>query len=328
MSRFEITDISYTQEFENSVEQKVIAQQKAIEEQNRTKQIEEQARQKVLSAEAEAKSMQIRAEALEQNAKLVEWEAVQKWNGVLPQYMLGSGATPFINLNPGKNEGVEQRCRSIFDCDGVLVDSEWLASRVEAELLRELGLELSVEEAHELFLGKTVGACLNIVAARSGSTSLARVHYNWAFATAHAFMRELKPIPYVRAALEELRGRGCPLAVASQSPLARVRLSLEVTGLGGNSSVSTSTSPAWCRIPSPLPISIYSRQRGWARRPRDCVVIEDSPAGAAAARGAGMHAIGYAPGATADAMRANGIAVHALHGRAAGPHRRAALDRC
>lgn len=100
VSRFEITDIAYTSEFENSVEQKVIAQQKAIEEQNRTKQIEEQARQKVLSAEAEAKSIQIRAQALEKNAKLVEWEAVQKWNGVLPQYMLGSGTTPFINLNP------------------------------------------------------------------------------------------------------------------------------------------------------------------------------------------------------------------------------------
>ena len=101
--RFEITDIAYTHEFENSVEAKVIAQQKAIEEQNHTKQIEEQARQKVLSAEAEAKSMQIRAQALEQNAKLVEWEAVQKWNGVLPQYMLGGGTTPFINLQPGKN---------------------------------------------------------------------------------------------------------------------------------------------------------------------------------------------------------------------------------
>jgi len=101
--RFEITDIAYTNEFENSVEQKVIAQQKAIEEQNRTKQIEEQARQKVMSAEAEAKSMQIRAEALEQNAKLVEWEAVQKWNGVLPQYMMGGGTVPFINLTPGKN---------------------------------------------------------------------------------------------------------------------------------------------------------------------------------------------------------------------------------
>ena len=44
----------------------------------------------------------------------------------------------------------------IFDCDGVLVDSEWLASRVESELTRELGLDLGVEEAHALFLGKTV----------------------------------------------------------------------------------------------------------------------------------------------------------------------------
>lgn len=103
VSRFEITDIAFTREFENSVEQKVIAQQKAIEEQNRTKQIEEQARQKVLSAEAEAKSIQIRAQALERNAKLVEWEAVQKWNGVLPQYMLGGGAVPFVNLNPSKD---------------------------------------------------------------------------------------------------------------------------------------------------------------------------------------------------------------------------------
>lgn len=97
VSRFEITDIEYTREFENSVEQKVIAQQKAIEEQNRTKQIEEQARQKVLSAEAEAKSIQIRAQALERNAKLVEWEAVQKWDGKLPQYMLGNGV-PLLNL--------------------------------------------------------------------------------------------------------------------------------------------------------------------------------------------------------------------------------------
>ncbi len=196
----------------------------------------------------------------------------------------------------------------IFDCDGVLVDSEWLASRVEAELLRELGLTLSVEEVHELFLGKTVAGVLNIVAARNGSSPSPEFTYNWAFATAHAFMRELKSIPYVRAALEELRGRGCPLAVASQSPLARVRLSLEVTGLaeffGEHVYVTT-------MVPNPKPapdIYLLAASRLGAA-PGDCVVVEDSPAGAAAARGAGMRAIGYAPGATADAMRANGIAV-------------------
>ena len=55
----------------------------------------------VLAAEAEAKSMQIRAEALEKNAKLVEWEAVQKWDGKLPVYSMG-GAVPFIQMPGGK----------------------------------------------------------------------------------------------------------------------------------------------------------------------------------------------------------------------------------
>lgn len=94
---FQLTNIDYTKEFERSVEAKVVAVQNAIAEQNRTKQIEEKARQTIVSAEAEAKSMQIRAHALEQNAKLVEWEAVQKWDGKLPVYSLG-GAVPFINM--------------------------------------------------------------------------------------------------------------------------------------------------------------------------------------------------------------------------------------
>ena len=56
----------------------------------------------------------------------------------------------------------------IFDCDGVLIDSEYLASRVESELVRELGLKLGVEEAHDLFLGKTVDGVLDAIAARTG----------------------------------------------------------------------------------------------------------------------------------------------------------------
>lgn len=97
LTGFQLTNIDYTPAFEKSVEAKVVAQQRAIEEQNHTAQIKEQAAQKVLAAEAEAQSIKIRAQALEQNAKLVEWEAVQKWDGKLPQYQLG-GATPFITL--------------------------------------------------------------------------------------------------------------------------------------------------------------------------------------------------------------------------------------
>ena len=80
-----------------AVEAKMVAQQKAIEEQNRTVQIQQQANQTVITAKAAAESMTIRAQALEQNPKLVEWEAVQKWNGVLPVYSL-AGAVPFINV--------------------------------------------------------------------------------------------------------------------------------------------------------------------------------------------------------------------------------------
>lgn len=94
---FQLTNIDYTNEFEHAVEAKVVAQQKAIEEANRTKQIEEQKTQAILRAEGEAESIRIRANALAQNAKLVEWEAVQKWDGKMPQYMLG-GAVPFIQM--------------------------------------------------------------------------------------------------------------------------------------------------------------------------------------------------------------------------------------
>lgn len=105
---FQLTNIDYTPEFEHAVEQKVIAQQKAIEEQNRTVQKQELANQQVveakgnaestlINAKATAESIRIRASALEANAKLVEWEAVQKWDGKLPVYQMG-GAMPFIQL--------------------------------------------------------------------------------------------------------------------------------------------------------------------------------------------------------------------------------------
>lgn len=97
VTRFEITNLEYSPQFNKAVEDKVIAQQRAIEETNRTEQIKQQAMQKVIGAKAEAESMQIRAQALEQNAKLVEWEAVQRWDGKLPVQMFGN-SVPFIQV--------------------------------------------------------------------------------------------------------------------------------------------------------------------------------------------------------------------------------------
>jgi HAD superfamily hydrolase (TIGR01509 family) len=207
-----------------------------------------------------------------------------------------------VNSSGSRPSGV------IFDCDGVLVDSEGLASRVEAELTRELGLNLTTAEAHDLFLGKTVDGVLELIAARSGRKLSAAFVYNWAFATAQAFMRELRPVPEMRAVVEEVRARGHLLAVASQSPLARVRFSLEVTGLADlfdEHVYVTSMVPR----PKPAPDVYLLAASRLGVNPEDCVVVEDSPAGAAAALGAGMRTIGYAPDSTAEAMRASGAVV-------------------
>jgi HAD superfamily hydrolase (TIGR01509 family) len=196
----------------------------------------------------------------------------------------------------------------IFDCDGVLIDSEYLASRVEAELIRELGMTLDVEQVHDLFLGKTVDGVLDAIAARTGTRPSTTWVYNWAFATAHAFLRELKSMDGVGVAVETLRRRGHPMAVASQSPLARVRLSLHVAGLAGQFGDHIYVTTMVAR-PKPAPDIYLLAARKLGAAPADCIVVEDSPAGAAAALGVGMRVIGFAPGKTFDAMRASGARV-------------------
>lgn len=94
---FQITEIKYSDVFERSIESKVTAEQEALKAKNKTVQVQEEAKQKIISAEAEAKSMKIRTDALAQNKTLVQYEAVQKWNGVLPTYMMGN-SVPFVGI--------------------------------------------------------------------------------------------------------------------------------------------------------------------------------------------------------------------------------------
>ena len=96
-SNFEIISLNLDEAYEAAVRAKVIAEQQAKTAENKTKQIQEEAKQKLIQARAEAESMKIRSNALSTNKSLVEYEAVQKWDGKLPQYMLGN-STPFINV--------------------------------------------------------------------------------------------------------------------------------------------------------------------------------------------------------------------------------------
>ena len=97
ITNFQMINIDYSSQFEQAIEKKVIAEQKALEEANITKQVEQKAKQQLEAAKAEAESMRIRANALTQNPKLVSYEAVQKWDGKLPQIMTGN-STPILDV--------------------------------------------------------------------------------------------------------------------------------------------------------------------------------------------------------------------------------------
>lgn len=98
VTRFEATDLSFTKEFEAATEAKVTAAQLAEKAINDTRRIKEEATQKVATAQGEATAIKVRSEALAKNPGLAAYEAVLKWDGKLPQYMLAGGALPFIDI--------------------------------------------------------------------------------------------------------------------------------------------------------------------------------------------------------------------------------------
>lgn len=91
------TDIDFSAEFNAAIEAKVTAEQEAQAQKNKLESIKYQAQQKIETAKAEAESIRIQTEALSQNQNLIELEKAKRWNGVLPQTILG-GAIPFFNV--------------------------------------------------------------------------------------------------------------------------------------------------------------------------------------------------------------------------------------
>ena len=95
--QFQLVDIDFDDDFENAIKEKQVAEQQALKAKNVTIQIEEQAKQTKIRAEADAEAIRIKAKALESNPKLVEYEAVQRWDGKMPEYMMGN-SLPLINI--------------------------------------------------------------------------------------------------------------------------------------------------------------------------------------------------------------------------------------
>src|SRR5574337_662747 len=180
----------------------------------------------------------------------------------------------------------------IFDCDGVLVDSEPIALAVIERMLRGVGVSLTGAEVRKRFLGMSQEAVLARLEAEL------RVPLPPGFSDAVtraillAFERELKGVKGVREAVEGIKARVC---VASSSAAERVRLSLRVAGyealFGAN---LFSASQVASGKPSPDLFLFAARAMGAA--PENVLVIEDSVAGVAAARAGGMRVFGFTGG--------------------------------
>lgn len=183
----------------------------------------------------------------------------------------------------------------IFDCDGVLVNSEPLAMRILLETIAEAGAVIDPSEAYEAFLGKSLASVCELLRRRRGIDIDAAVLERMRKRLYEAFRQELRPIPGVTEALGKL---GRPFCIASSSQLERIGLALEVTGLSPffNGNIF---SAAMVERGKPAPDLFLHAAREMQVAPADCIVVEDSPAGISSALSAGMEVFGFTGGSHA-----------------------------
>lgn len=180
----------------------------------------------------------------------------------------------------------------IFDCNGVLVDSEPVATAVLARELQRVGIHVTPQVIARYFTGRRPADVLAEIEAATGRDLPLNFASNVAYATMSRLRAELRATPHVAYALSWLRGPKC---VASSSPLERIKLSLDVTDLRryfGPNIFSASGVAAG----KPAPDLFLHAAASVGIAAQDCLVVEDSPAGVAAAAAAGMTAIGYVGG--------------------------------
>jgi len=197
----------------------------------------------------------------------------------------------------------------IFDCDGVIVDSETIAFERTLAVLRRYGVDLDVDEARDRFLGVSAQSIRKLAESRRGAPLPATFLDELSDEILAAFERELKGMDGVREALAELGGG--KVCIASSSSLERIRASLRIVGFSRLFEPHLFSAAEVARG-KPAPDLFLHAARRMGAAPDDCLVIEDSQPGVLAARRAGMTVFGFVGG---------GHIVGAAHGqrlRAAG----------
>ena len=197
----------------------------------------------------------------------------------------------------------------IFDCDGVLIDSESIACRADSACLAEIGIAVSAEEIMERYLGISAAAMCADIEQRHGCALPRDFAETLRLRVAAVFATELAPMPGVEAVLAALPHRRC---VASSSAPERLRHSLSLTGLLRRFEPHVFSAT---QVPrgKPAPDLFLFAAAAMGVAPASCVVVEDSVAGVRAAVAAGMRAIGFTGGGHcrqghAERLRAAGAA--------------------
>jgi HAD superfamily hydrolase (TIGR01509 family) len=194
----------------------------------------------------------------------------------------------------------------IFDCDGVLIDSEPIANRVLQRALEGAGLAMAHDEVMKTFVGRTRDGCIEMAGRMLGRALPADFGAKWDAALYEALAREVQPVEGIVEVLEGLR---LPWCVASNGEPERMRLALRAAGLEGRVGGRLFSAKQVAR-PKPAPDLFLHAARVMGHLPATCAVVEDTPTGVKAAVAAGMRVFGYVGAAHADpdALAAAGAA--------------------
>ncbi|MGI9098480.1 MAG: HAD family hydrolase [Solirubrobacteraceae bacterium] len=190
----------------------------------------------------------------------------------------------------------------IFDCDGVLVDTELISNRVLAGLLTTAGLPTTLEDCMRDYRGRAMESVVTLVTERHGAPLPADLPDRYYAEVKAVFARELQPVPGVVAALDRI---ALPSCVASSGPHHKMAVTLRRTGLWERFEGRIfSASEVAAGKPAPDLFLHAARMMGFD--PAATAVVEDSVPGIEAARAAGMRALAFARHTDADVLEAAG----------------------
>lgn len=185
---------------------------------------------------------------------------------------------------------------AIFDCDGVLIDSERIANRVLMEQLAGIGLDLPLEQVMKTFVGRTRDGCIELAGRMLGRPLPDDFGATWDAQLYAALEREVKPVDGIPELLGTLQ---LPFCVASNGERERMSRALRAAGLMPLVAGRLFTASEVAR-PKPAPDLFLHAAKAMGVEPARCAVIEDTPTGVKAGVAAGMQVFAYAAAAHAD----------------------------